>query len=775
MKFNFRKISAIAVSAIMAGMTLGVAAAATNYPQPFVSTGGVANVAVVYGTGTAAAPSDLVQAGLIQTSLGTFVKGGTVSVTGGEAFSLQKSSNNFNFNDALNSVYTSLTDQQMPTFLADGTYDDNDVNEDYTQKITLGSTEKLNLFADNDYDANKIPTLGFKWTNGQNILEYDMKMNAAITFSSMNHTNMPLMGKSYYVLTSKPSEIVLLDSANAETVAYGAGESVVVDGKTVSVDFMDSSHVKFNVDGELTNKLSDHGYEELSDGSYIVANDILYSDKETGVSKVEFSIGKGKISLKDGETVEVNDKDVDGLVATIDGATGDFTNLNLTWNSDGETFLTEADAITMPVFDTIKVVYGGLDFPTPEQISIDNGDTITLSMGNYDLPLFTIGGTLGSASTLGDDGYPLITKVLAHANFTGTTVNNTNWFGSDALAGGLNLMEDNTFLVTNLNDDLGDVDTAYYRVDKINLDSSKNLDVVLKDLTGQGRDLEFTDVDDEQTNGDITVTVRQANDTNVYLWFNDSSGTISYNTAVSDTGMEVTLPANSSVGQVNNLAIGLNLLFVEANNDGKLGKGSAFNVTVKSTSNNKLHVSDTNLSTSYMYLESSGSKVHTGYNPSDLTSKVTLDESGDEYDFNIDYYGKEVTADVQVVGGEATVTSGTSNLGNVIYKDTEVSSYATKNVIVVGGSCINSAAAKLLGSNVPVCGTAWTTATGIGEGQFLIKGYASSTITSGVALLVAGYEADDTVKATTYLTNKVVDTTKAWKGTTSTQIATVIA
>ena len=336
-------------------------------------------------------------------------------------------------------------------------------------------------------------------------------------------------------------------------------------------------------------------------------------------------------------------------------------------------------------------------------------------------------------------------------------------------------MEDNTFLVTNLNDDLGDVDTAYYRVDKINLDSSKNLDVVLKDLTGQGRDLEFTDVDDEQTNGDITVTVRQANDTNVYLWFNDSSGTISYNTAVSDTGMEVTLPANSSVGQVNNLAIGLNLLFVEANNDGKLGKGSAFNVTVKSTSNNKLHVSDTNLSTSYMYLESSGSKVHTGYNPSDLTSKVTLDESGDEYDFNIDYYGKEVTADVQVVGGEATVTSGTSNLGNVIYKDTEVSSYATKNVIVVGGSCINSAAAKLLGSNVPVCGTAWTTATGIGEGQFLIKGYASSTITSGVALLVAGYEADDTVKATTYLTNKVVDTTKAWKGTTSTQIATVIA
>jgi hypothetical protein len=47
MRFNFRKISAIAASALMTGMTLGVAAAA-NYPAPFVS-GGVANVAVVYG------------------------------------------------------------------------------------------------------------------------------------------------------------------------------------------------------------------------------------------------------------------------------------------------------------------------------------------------------------------------------------------------------------------------------------------------------------------------------------------------------------------------------------------------------------------------------------------------------------------------------------------------------------------------------------------------------------------------------------------------------
>jgi hypothetical protein len=768
MKFNFRKISAIAVSAIMAGMTLGVAAAA-NYPAPFVSTGGVANVAVVYGTGTAVAPSDLVQAGLIQTSLGTFVKGGTVSVTGGESFALVKPSDNFNYNDSLNGVWSTLNKNQMPTFLADGTYNDNDVDQDYTQKITLGSTERLGLFADNDYNTNKIPTLGFRWTNGQNILDYDLKMTSAVTFKDMNNTDMPLLGKTYYVLTSEPTKIVLLDSA--DKVVLNQGDSVIVGGKTVTVEFMDATHVKFNVDGELTNKLLDHGYEKLSDGSYIIANDIMYNNKETGISSVEFSIGKGKITLTDGETVKVNDKSVDGLTATISSNTDKtgLTNLNLAWDSDGETFLTETDAITMPVFGAIKLAYGGLDFPaSPEQISFDNGDTITMSMGNYDLPILT--NVNDTFALLGDDGFPLITATGARNNYTGSRDNASDLVSLNA---GLDLMVDDTFLVTRLGTDLSDIDTAYYKVKTINWDGT-DVDVELTDLTGEGNDITFTGVgaDDEETNGGITMTIRQVNDTNAYLWFNASTGTISYNTAVSAKGLEVTLPAKANRTQTNDVNAGVALTLTEANKDGDLGKGMPFTATVKSTTNSLLHISTTNVTT---LADSSGSKVEFGYVPSDLASKVTIDKTGDEYDYNIDYYGKEVTADVEVIGGEATVTSGESTLGNVIVKDTEVSSVSTKNLIVVGGSCINSAAAKLLGSNVPVCGAAWTTATGIGTGQFLIKGYASSTLTSGVALLVAGYDADDTIKATTYLTNKVVDTSKAYKGTTSTQLAVVIA
>ena len=34
------------------------------------------------------------------------------------------------------------------------------------------------------------------------------------------------------------------------------------------------------------------------------------------------------------------------------------------------------------------------------------------------------------------------------------------------------------------------------------------------------------------------------------------------------------------------------------------------------------------------------------------------------------------------------------SVGNMIFKDTETSAYAGKNVVIVGGSCVNSAAAK---------------------------------------------------------------------------------
>jgi hypothetical protein len=132
------------------------------------------------------------------------------------------------------------------------------------------------------------------------------------------------------------------------------------------------------------------------------------------------------------------------------------------------------------------------------------------------------------------------------------------------------------------------------------------------------------------------------------------------------------------------------------------------------------------------------------------------------------YMGEE---DSSVVAGTSGTTSSTP-LGEVLVMDSEVSSVSSKNLIIVGGSCINSAAATVLGG--AYCGAAFTDATGVGSGQFLIQGFDGAYTAGKLALVVAGYEAADTVNAATYLKTKTVDTMKKYIGTSATSAEMVV-
>ncbi len=126
-------------------------------------------------------------------------------------------------------------------------------------------------------------------------------------------------------------------------------------------------------------------------------------------------------------------------------------------------------------------------------------------------------------------------------------------------------------------------------------------------------------------------------------------------------------------------------------------------------------------------------------------------------------YGNEImSADVTFAEGEV---SPTGSAGILSVMDTDVASVAGMNLVVVGGSAINSVAAELLGGAYG--GDMFTSMTGVSAGGFLIESFARSGKT---ALLVAGYNAADTTKATTYLTNNMdkVDTTVGNKYTGNT-------
>ncbi len=140
-------------------------------------------------------------------------------------------------------------------------------------------------------------------------------------------------------------------------------------------------------------------------------------------------------------------------------------------------------------------------------------------------------------------------------------------------------------------------------------------------------------------------------------------------------------------------------------------------------------------------------------------SIITIDKSEtDSYEATISYPGDQVYAQVYIAEVAASITAATAGtgsvteLGSVTVKDSEVSSVQSKNLIVVGGSCINSVAAKILGGGY--CGADFTSATDIGSGQFLVKVVDSPYTTGKVAMLVAGYEAADTAKAVKYVTTE---------------------
>ena len=759
MKFNIRKISAIGASILMTGLTLGTAMAA-NYPAPFV-VGSTANAAIVWGSGTGVSTLDNTAALAIQADLGEDLPAtGTMGFVGGDVFTLEKDSDLFNFAEQLNGVHTTVTSDDMPTFLADGTYDDGSIDEEYEQKITLG-TNALSYFSDNDYNDDT-PTIGFKFTNGQTILTYEIEFDSAIAASDMNETDMPLMGREYYVLTADANGIVLLDTAERHTLTYG--ESVTVGDHVVEIGAINADWVKFTVDGESLDKTYEDStdgdkYQELSDDSIIVLVSNLYDSKEAGISKVEFALGEGKIDLMTGTEAELNDEDIDGLDVTITGGET-LTKIELIWTSDKDSFLTEANAIILPTFENIKLGFGGLDFADAEEevITVDNGEVLTIAMDNYDLELMYFDGT---QTFVGADGYNLTLATEANSTVYHSLYDNTT-----AWSGGIDVVVSDRFLITTLTDDVTDIKTAYYEVTSIDYTDDSDFKVELDPLIGSGT-LTFDDLSDteEVEAGDISIHLVGVTTDYAYFNFSVGVGTISYNTAISDKGLTITLPTAVTIVDTDSLA---HINFTEADKDDNIGDGVIWGAVIKLTSDNNLHVSSDNVTK-----QDVTSDLDVGYVGSDLATMVELDTSATENDYTITYWAEEISGDVYVASADAEIVSeGIAQI--MVVLDTEVASVASKNLIVVGGSCINSAAASLVGG--AHCGAAWTTATGVGTGQFLIKAYTSGIAGNDFALLVAGYETVDTTNAATFLRTKInFDTSVGGIGTTSTAALTSFA
>jgi hypothetical protein len=799
MRNIFRKAITVLGSAALIGATVGAAAAA-SYPSPFTS-----NTAVVVSGNANAAPLDLTGASAIAADLSSVAAGstgGSTTVSGGDSVLLERTSDKLNLGNSASTVFvTSLDAEDMPNLLADGTYTDDDNTEyDYTQKITLGSNLVLEHFADSDY-KDKMPTVGIKLSDDEHVLNYTLEFTTNPHFNDtyLETTNMVLMGKTYYVLdvvnstTANSRKVTLLDSANSAVITEG--ETLTVGGKSVSIEFISSSEAKLSIDGESTNSLAEGGTYKLDDGSYIGIKDILYSSKDTGVSKVEISIGSGKLEITNGAQVELNDETVQEVVGFIDvDSSLDLDKVTLQWTVDDESFIASGSELELPGFESVKLSISNFIVEAEEETSVsyDGSDVIELSTtlkdGEVTIPILKANST-GEFQSLGKDT----------SNRLKTAP--TTWLFFNETAG-------DKYFIASWNSTT-EAESYYLRMEMVTEDNVNKVRIT-NEITDSAKTVTTAS---DVTFGSVTLTVNNVTRDGSKKWANisiNSGG--SFNTLYTKEGMKVYLPFYSTSlsalgeGAINVTANGttgaqfpvadiwagygiynatvlptagygydsIYMFFAEEDKDSNLAAGRKFNVTLDDTSD-KVTISSVNVgdSSGTYGFEVEDSDDYEAYANSDLATKTMYSTGGDQDSVVISYHGDQAYSELRISAPEATISQD-GDSGVKVYKDNESASFAGMNLVVVGGSAINSIAAELLGGAYSE--GAFTTATGVSAGQFLIQSFNKGGKT---ALLVAGYNAADTDLAVRYLTNEAntVDTTvgKKYVGSSATEASLVVA
>ena len=709
----FKKITALATTALMLGSSVGIAAAA-NYPTPFVS-GGVANVAIVYGTGQGVSSLDMIQASNIQSDLQTYLKGdGVVTVEGGETEDEIVLGATINATGKLSG--TALTDSKISSLLDDKvTWDDGTGSDDYDvhEEIILGTMAVKTTLDDNDFE-------GVALINDK-ALEYRYVFDESFNRTGVGATGaddlyLTILGKTYQVSSMTSSSFTVYTS---DEISLAIGESTTVDGKTFTVDDIFSG--KAQVNGEIISE----GSTETINGLKVKVDSVGYHSNSPELSKVILRIGEDiSKSYASGEEYVGEDKTDPQWVWTYSDPNTALGYIGVKYNYD------ETD-------DEDDVVYEGESYTFPEDFAEVKLDKLT----NVDYSDFKV---------YFDESEDL-------------------WNSTDKTS----TAQSNNKKVVVIQAVNGDKDaikmTSGKETNKMYLYWASNTTGTETNAANGGLEVFYSDV-----NGDVSDSIKPRLD-NYTLSSNAAAGAI----AATDLGDLIVGDTTVRI-EAKVVAGDLTLNFT----DGGYGHPIVLDMggVLLNQSQGELSWLGGNTETTSKKTGETGDIViggnNSGTDDNDVMTYNGLivrepENNADNDEVIISVPSDRVYAQVSVIGKGGSSSSTGGSIGDILVTDAEVSSVSSKNLIIVGGSCINSAAANLLGG--AYCGEAFTSATGVGTGQFLIKGFGDSTLTSKHALLVAGYDQADTQNAATYLKTQKPDTAKEYIGTSSTSAELVVS
>ena len=673
------------------------------------------------------------------------------------------------------------------------------------QYASLGSEDSYSV--DTDASEDELPVLNIDQSSGQ---AYNLTIDFSSDINATSYDDSEAFTVGGKELTFDPdmavgdTELVLFEAS--ETVTIGAGESVTVGSDTVKVigANTDSNTATLEINGNLY-QVEEGDTEE---GYYV--NNIFMQTVPTETASVELFAGSKEWKIDDltgsMTDLEVDGNTMDGVQASVDATSNDLQTISsLTFSytpsdedADEKDYLEVGEQLEDPLFD-LKMVFDSAEpalmADSKDIVEVDAGDTVDISFTSRNGNEYSI-----SPFKIDDSDSLVVAEDDWYVNAEYTDLQKDSIFIASE---GTSSSEETLIYQVNKIDD-GDSDDGDEKVEFTELSSGS-----IKKVS-EGEELEDTglylpsnltsfDSFALQTSGGANATVNNELVTDAGMGITltkgahvDASGASNLST-VTVNGVQYQLNSSHAVlGNQFNATDGHQL-------DDHLSNAG---FTVEGTGNGPLNITGfqvygldssgitANNFTEIVFSEDRDTDVDadTEVGLGSISANVSVDPDSDDdvldvtpsfnggvwntssisgdtdKDFALSELGTYAEADndertsldiwttdeqtVYNVYFSSTAGGNQSGANEVtIATDDDMTDVADKNLIVVGGSCVNDLAAEILGVDPATCGSDFTDATGVGEGEHLIKAVQSPENSEKVAVLVAGYEAGDTEDA----------------------------
>ncbi len=794
-----KKATAVAASASFIGATMlgAVAQDLANYPAPFVKDG-VFDAFIVVGAD--AQPSDVVGAVDVGASLQFALKktttaGTSTTATISEGIKIEKSGSKFNFGQSINALQTTpLGEDDLPEILADVKYVDskgsNKNKEDYIQRLLFPNNQTANLtFYQDDQDA---PNAGdyLRVDDSEDLYNYSLDFDTYVKYDNassttaeddLKTTTFTIQGQLYTItgVTLSGGKVDKLTLLSGDAVLWLTQNNPItksVEGVEHTIEVLDVTETEnacqLKVD-DVTALIEEDETQTIN-GVQIGITDVRAIHAQLqDVDICQVSIGASEVILNNNDELEVDSVDQRGSKTVFkEGTGGQLEGFDVMFKPRDDLFLSSGDAYTDPIFKSWKLVYGGLT-ANYEMYSVETtgSSSAEFKFINNDgkevvLPMWL---NDSSGTALVGWGKDEDEKLLANGTGWGTGV-----FGQYACIGTNDVDDCSGYFILGVT---SGGETHVFEIVDIDYASNKT---DIRDVT-YGRmydDVLYTDEDagaptgsnlDLGSFGTISVFINET--PKVVAVMNSVKGKMETNHLGSfniTNGKALGATANASIShfdmgpgnvQLNNVSIFFSEL--DRGNAKKVPDryaGTEIRINlVGDTTDDEIDISTPTVKASvggrsYDQVPDSND-VKVWMTP--VGTKVEHDDENKDW-LKIYFPDDEVYGNVFVAPVVATVSTVESGVSTYTLSklqvgsaklDSEISDASANNLIVVGGPCANRIAAQVLGVTYPACGAA----SGIAKDTAILK--AVTQASGKVALVVAGWEAVDTRRATRVLSN----------------------